>query len=257
MIHTQIELDFTCKIPMESHGNKYNVFIRYPDDYNNSNKSYPVIFLLDPNYLFNAIYGIDAISHKYIIVGIGHEGINQSNVDFFRPRDFLPFKLDNIMFRKGTDEKLIKDIQDASGYAEKFAPFIIDQVLPLVEQEFRVTDERIFIGHSFGGVFACYMMFYHSEIFNKIIAISPIIDSRYYVQKEMFQGLSPTSVAHLYCSLSSLEEEGEISTSCKKLLESKNIGGKFEIFENLDHVSVVLPSIISGIKFLEEKMYEK
>ena len=72
--------------------------------------------------------------------------------------------------------------------ADKFLDFIISELIPLTEKDYKVNT-RILYGHSFGGGFTVYAMINKPNYFNYFIASSPtpIMDL---VKKENYQKLT-------------------------------------------------------------------
>ena len=192
-----LKLPFTRTINIKSHYNQenYNLFIRVPNDYGIDNKSYPILVVLDPNFLFSALYGVNSIAQNYIICGIGHDGVDFCDLpqkerseisEIARSRDFLPFALDPNIFIEGAAKDLVNRILQCTGKANDFILLIKNQVIPFIESNFQTSNDHTILGHSFGGVFVCFALLQYPEIFSNYIAISPILDPRYYVQKELF-----------------------------------------------------------------------
>lgn len=267
-----ITLPYTEVIDLESEYNEceYSLFIRFPNNYKNGDRSYPVMFLLDPEYLFSICYNIRNIYDNYIVVGVGHKDmdfkeldskVREYKTDINRPRDFLPWKLDKRIFREGTPEALNDEIISASGYAENFAKFTTLQVIPLIDKQFRTTSDRTLVGHSFGGVFASFMLVCYPEFFTQYIIITPVLAKEYYLQKDMFYSLDkklPTTKKLAYFSIGGEEKDdkvnnyvGTLKEACLEIGVSQNIISKVEVIEGESHVSVVTPSIWRGLKFFD------
>jgi predicted alpha/beta superfamily hydrolase len=265
-----ISLPYTQIIDLKSNYNhfEYSLFIRLPNEYKNNDKSYPIIFLLDPEYLFSICYDIRIIYENYIIVGIGHKDLDFKELDkktrserneIYRPRDFLPWQLDKDAGKESPNQDLIRKIIAASGQAENFASFINNQVIPLIDERFRTNQDRTLIGHSFGGVFVTFMLLCYPENFAKYIAITPVLAGEYYAQKEMFAILekkSPTSKKLVYFSIGGEEKDSKVTNyvdtlrkSCLEIGNFANINSKTEIIDGETHASVVTPSIWRGLKF--------
>ena len=268
-----ITLPYTQTVDLESNYNgcEYSLFVRLPNEYKNNSKAYPTMFLLDPEYLFTICYDIRSIFENYIIVGIGHMDLDFKELDkktreerneIYRVRDFLPWKLDKNIFRAGADKDLVDKIITNSGQAEKFVTLIANQIIPLIDNKFRTTTDRTLIGHSFGGVFATFMLLCYPEVFSKYIAITPVLASQYYEQKKMFDVFdkkSPATKKLVYFSIGGEEKDdriadyiGTLKTSCLKISQLPNIDSKVEILDGETHASVVTPSIWRGLKFFAE-----
>lgn len=141
------------------------VNIYLPESYKEeSNKSYPVIYLLDGSrdedfihiaglVQFGSFSWIDMIPES-IVVGIG-------NID--RQRDFT---------YTTTNEKLKADIPN-SGESARFISFIRDELQPLIQGNYRTSDTKTLVGQSLGGLLATEILFKHSELFDHYIIVSP------------------------------------------------------------------------------------
>ena len=146
-------------------GQKYDLLINLPGNYQNSNKKYPVIFLLDAQWdfpLLSAIYGeqyFDGYMPAAIIVGIRWGG-QKPNPDSLRARDFTPTNIQNTI---------------QSGGAPKFLSFIKTELIPFIESKYRVTDNRTLIGSSLGGLFTLYALFNEPEVFSHYVLTSPAL----------------------------------------------------------------------------------
>lgn len=238
----------------------YEIFVRLPSEYYTNEKKYPIIPILDPNFLFSALYGITRITENNIIVGIGHKGLDFSDAagndisyrsNLYRVRDFLPFKLDPNIFIPGTDDSLKEEILEACGKANDFALLIKARVLPLIENTFRVTGERTIVGHSFGGVFTLFMLLEYPQVFEKYIAISPVLDPRYYIEKEMFTSTASNG-NNVYCAFGSLEsDEREPDALGIAIRNTKKIIPNVDVIDGEDHVSVAISGMLRGLKFFQ------
>ena len=268
-----ITLPYTEIIDVTSEYNhfEYSLFIRLPNDYHSNGKSYPTLFLLDPESLLLMCYNIKKIYEHHIIVGIGHKDLDfkvlegtvrRHKNDINRTRDFLPWKLDKKVFKEGTTDAVANEIVDASGYAQQFAQFITHQVIPLVDKTFRTTTERTLVGHSFGGVFASFMLLFYPDFFTKYIMITPVLHEAYYQQKDMFDGMEkkvPTTKKLAYFSIGGEEKDdgvvnnyiGTLKKSCLAIGALQHIVSKVEVIEQESHVSVVTPSIWRGMGFFD------
>lgn len=266
-----VTLPFTSVFNMKSQYNRedYRIFIRVPDDYAEGTKTYPILVVLDPNFLFSALYGVNSVAQNYIICGIGHQGVDfcsssqkeRSDIaEIVRSRDFLPFGLDPNIFIEGAPKDLVGGILQCTGKAADFILLIKNQIIPFLESSFRTSHNHTILGHSFGGVFVCFALLKYPEIFSNYIAISPILDSRYYVQKEMFGNkykFSDGRKSNVYITIGSLEDDDrtanylqKLEKECRKITNHEQIIGKFELVEGEDHVSVALSGCLRGFRFI-------
>jgi predicted alpha/beta superfamily hydrolase len=154
------------KITSKIVGQEYNLYINLPNDYGDTTKTFPVIYVLDAQWdftLLNAIYGqqyYDGFLPSAVIVGITWGGKNP-NPDSLRARDFTPT---NVKY------------DPQSGNAPNFLAFIKKELIPFIESKYRVKkDDRTLMGSSLGGLFTLYTLFHETHLFNRYVLTSPAL----------------------------------------------------------------------------------
>lgn len=157
----------------------YELNITLPTSYKtDTEKQYPVLYLLDPYWDFIAVNSMlsaliyDKYIPEIIVVGIGYAG---KNPDFgtLRQIDYTP---------------VVDKFDKNSGDAKAFLAFLEEEVIPKVEKDLRVdTSFRGLAGASLGGLFALYSMFERPTLFQGYIASSPAIlwGRRWIMQREI------------------------------------------------------------------------
>src|SRR5689334_7370773 len=142
----------------------YDLHISLPSGYANSNKKYPVVYLMDSQWdfpLLTALYGqqyYDGFIPQMIIVGVTWGGPHP-NPDSLRARDYTP-----------TNVKAAPQ----SGGADKFLSFMKEELFPFIEKNYRANKhDRTLVGCSLGGLFTMYALFTHPEMFQRYVAASP------------------------------------------------------------------------------------
>ncbi|MGA9408630.1 MAG: alpha/beta hydrolase-fold protein [Bacteroidota bacterium] len=155
-------LHFTSSIV----GQEFNLYVNLPRDYQDSSKTFPVIYLLDGQWdfpLLNAIFGeqyYDGFVPSAIVVGIAWGG-NNPNYDMLRARDLTP---------SATKQS------PQSGNAPKFLEFIKKELIPFIDSRYRTKkDDRTLMGSSLGGLFTLYALFQETASFNRYVLTSPAI----------------------------------------------------------------------------------
>lgn len=167
---------------------KYILYISLPRAYDKETDDYPTVYTLDADYSFALAHNI--IEHyvdrndlpQMIIVGIAYEGASQDMYGYRwnRIRDYTPVK--SSIPNAGEYSEIAEKI---SGGGEKFQTFIIQELIPFIEKNYRVKKEdRCIVGHSMGGLFGAYMLFSSPQIFQKYILVSP---SLWYADKFIFE----------------------------------------------------------------------
>ena len=147
-------------------GQEYELQIMLPGSFKNSNKKYPVIYLMDSQWdfpLLKCLYGehyFDGFVPELIVVGVTWGGVNP-NPDSLRARDYTP-----------TNEARLPQ----SGGADKFLSFMKNELFPFIEANYKADkNNRTLMGCSLGGLFTLYTLFTQPELFTGYAAASPAV----------------------------------------------------------------------------------
>ncbi len=168
-------------------GIKYILYVSLPRQYDKEIQDYPIIYTLDADYSFALAH--NTIEHfadrkdlpSMIIVSIAYEGASQDMYtyrynrirDYTPVESYIPFEGYNVISKK------------VSGGGKKFKLFIIQELIPFIDANYRAKkNDRTIVGHSMGGLFGAYMLFTKPEIFQKYILVSP---SLWYADDFIFQ----------------------------------------------------------------------
>jgi len=212
------------------------MLVYLPDGYRRSNKTYPVLYLLDGGFHFHHTSGIvqflsaQGIIPEMIVVAI-------TNVD--RNRDFSPTHVDRI---------------PSSGEAGKFLSFLTVELIPFIDQNYRTQDFDILIGHSFGGTFATYALLERPYIFEAYIAISPYLhfDNQYLI-KQAETKIIPDYKKNIQFYMTLGDEPAYVPslTKLESIVETKSpkhFDFTFIQMKDEDHGSVPHLSIYNGLQ---------
>lgn len=227
--------------------------VYFPKHYNDKNypqQQYPVIYLLDGEKYFHLVSGmLNNLSDGYypqmpecILIAIKNTN---------RSRDLTP----------------TKDVhqQYESGGGEKFREFISTELMPEITTNYRTLDYKILIGHSFGGLFVMNALFKNHNLFNAYIAIDPSLWwNDYLFVKQSDSILKNTDFNNrklFFINANSLEKLKDPSKQHTNHFEAKleflkiikknrpiNLNFSTNFYNNEDHGSVVLPSLIDGFR---------
>jgi len=99
---------------------------------------------------------------RYIFVGVTSPYIEE--LDYARNNDLLP----DLQTKKAKNY-----YSNTKGNADTFLNYVTNKVIPYVEQNYRIKDKRIAIGHSLSASFVLYSFFKHPNMFDAHFAISP------------------------------------------------------------------------------------
>ena len=134
----------------------------------NHSEPLPVIYLMDGE-MISLVAGIVDFLYKanqlppMIVVGIG-------NYEYDRARDLTTTH--NLLNMDGTTDSINLK---TSGGGENFLKFIKDELMPFVEKNYNTSPNKIFFGHSLGGLLSTHCLLNHPEMFNSYIAVSPAL----------------------------------------------------------------------------------
>lgn len=160
-------------------GQEYQVKIRLPEEYGNTTKQYPVLYLLDGDHAFAMatdivqylIYGqhipdLIIASPAYDSKKLAHEGGKNRRVS-----DLAPFRLYE---------------DDAEPAGMQYLEFLQQEFIPFIESNYRVlSSDRTIWGYSRGGIFTLYTLFQNTSLFQRYIVVDGF-DERYFEMEEMF-----------------------------------------------------------------------
>jgi predicted alpha/beta superfamily hydrolase len=241
-------------------GTTYQLKISLPKHYSSKDTvRYPVLYLLDGGLGFpiahSARTALDMIGglEDVIIVGIDYE-FELSYTPWFtgRWRDYTPGKDANLDVNPGFIKGFgLPEGSLSSGGAPVFLNVIRNEIIPLIEREYKTNGDRGISGHSFGGLFAGYCLFEAHDLFKRFGVNSP---SFWWNNKAMFEVEKKFSESHtslpvtVFMSVGSLEGASmtPVMTAFADALKSRNYKGldlKTFVFEGETHNSV-MPAMI-------------
>lgn len=158
------------KIHSKFTGQDYRIYVNIPATYKiESGKKYPSLFMLDADYSFALAKQItEHLSDRKripetLVFGIAYDGL--PNYRLNRTRDYTPTHVIGGGYGP--------EFEKYSGGASKFADFIEKELIPHLKKEFRLSDSKTLVGHSYGGLFTAWMLISRPQIFNSYIAVSP------------------------------------------------------------------------------------
>lgn len=234
-------------------GEYREIYVSLPENYGNSAHHYPVVFVLDAEYLFeltNSIIKIQS-SRNYmpesIVIGIPNNTGKRLDMalELFSDKGAPFFYGENI------------------GQADKYLAFFRNELFPLLEAKFRVNEHRTVIGlsPSFGPVLQAFWS--EPDLFRGYIVLAAEI-GQYMKSGEMVADKIVNTIedksrkqSAIYIGTSSndIAKRGDSEAKLYENIPSRlaktanpNIHYKFEIIPNEDHYSMVIKGIHSGLE---------
>jgi len=140
---------------------EYVLNVYLPGSYSNTTREFPVLYVLDGQWSFPYIAGVqgvaeglyyDGLAPEMIVVGITWTGDYDAN----RQRDFTPIQTNEF---------------PNSGGAPKFFNVLRNEIVKMIDSSYR-TDKinNTLTGGSLGGRFILYALFQNPQLFNRYIA---------------------------------------------------------------------------------------
>lgn len=230
-------IHFLHKINSNILGEERTILVRVPANYERTDEKFPVIYMLDAHPPQNSMM-VGIIEQQawggqmpeMIVVGIQNTN---------RSRDLTP-----------TDDGKGGRV----GGGEKFMQFIEQEVIPLVEKNYRTQPFRIFAGHSLGGLTVVYSFVSRPDLFNAYIAASPVLgyDNDYVIKRaeDLFKQKRDWKKT-MFIGLGNEPVYQKGFNSFKDLLKKadpKNFEYEFREFKEDNHGSVVLPAYYAGLR---------
>jgi hypothetical protein len=222
---------------------EYRLFISLPALYAESEKSYPVLYLLDGNGVFGFVRSIVELQQviqtvpELIIVGIGYPTATYMDTLSLRGRDFTVNKLT-------PEEKAGGYPFEETGGAARFFTVLRDEIIPSIDREFRTLErDRALAGWSLGAAFSLYTLFQTPLLFNRIISISPYVNRLERLELPAVQDPAFLPVK-LYVGIERSADTPELNTQIarteqflKRLSENgdNKFITRFHVLEGIDH----------------------
>src|SRR5690554_6879973 len=155
--------DQTIQFPSKFLDEKREINIHIPQSYEEGDDNYPVIYALDGEYTkltLNATvdyYNFWDKTPECIVVSINQNYADSAKNNFKRWDDCSYSWKTGLINEKG----------------QKFKDFMIQELIPFIDAEYRTTKFRTIVGHSFTANFVNYFLFDKTPKFSAYISISP------------------------------------------------------------------------------------
>ena len=258
----------TTVIPItaRSNGRDYLLYVRLPLAHaTERGKRWPVICTLDADYSFAiAANHLEHLADRMnqaphaVLVSIAYPGIYPDMAKYrrARTRDYTP-----IAWRDGGYGP---EFQKDSGGGPAFLAFLAEEVMPLVNRRFRGdAEDWTLVGHSYGGLFAAWVMQHHPDRFRRYLSVSP---SLWYAEKWLIERARrkehavPGRDQRMYLAIGEWEEQpanGQSMVSETReyfaLLQARGDGRlhvEHRVFADETHASIFPAAFSTGIRHL-------
>jgi predicted alpha/beta superfamily hydrolase len=209
-------------------GGEVTYMVHLPDSYENSQKDYPVIYMMNGQSVSsfaNASSTLDNLSNEripdMILIGISNTGVAAS----------------------------YRSCPDDSGNVkpgDSFGKFLKEDLIPEVRKNYRTNDYKILFGQSNTGLFVLYSFLTQPDLFNAYVVASPMFGwcPQYYTDKtRVFLKNNPSLNRKLYMSYGNLDyvEVLRYIDDFREVLGQSPAGFQYkvELIDNAGHVPFI------------------
>jgi len=268
-------------VASEHTGEDYQISVGLPKSYfDDPKESFPVVYVIDANLMFEAVVGLTRLMQlagalpEFVVVGIGYalEGNYGDGLDEFarrRARD-LTSTIDERYEQFAANAFNVEGRIDTGG-AGKFLSFVAEELLPLVEEQYRLdSDDRTLVGHSSGGHFALYALLSQPQLFKRYAVGSPSLgfgNRRLFDMEQDYASTSDELPARLFLGIGEEEEHSLLSPAgyigeivsvsdfyrFAAVLEDRgyrNLHMSKKVFEGHGHTDVLGPFVALSLRYL-------
>ena len=215
------------------------IVITLPESYHGSDNRYPVLYILDAN--FSPFYEKNLFTVQFmrlwqqvpelIIVGV---------YNTIRDRDMIPVEVPE---------------KEDSGGAAKFLEYIVDELRPMINTEYRTTDYNLIYGGSNAGLFVLYALLERPDVFNGVVSSSPMIgwceDYIYELAEKSFQSKEYRNRLYMIYGKDDYQQVTDTVPAFTEYLTEKAPDGlRWELKYLPDEGHVPYTSIYDGLRFL-------
>ena len=221
-------------------GDDFTISFRTSDNFDPA-KPFTSIYIADASLgLGQYALGMDTamgakLPSNTVLVAIGH--VNGSNGK--RARDFIPSDV------SGTKEK-------GFAKADLFYAFLKSHIIPFAEERFPGAKKRVFIGHSFSGLFSLYAALKNEKLFDAFFAISPSVWANHHELMKIEEAYAKSNsdlnaTIHIYAG--GLEFLNKVLYSSRRFNHTlqgrhyKSLHITFEVISGVNHFSIRKPAI--------------
>lgn len=218
--------------------------------------SFDVVYVFDAQHrqtfdLVHSILSYVFFKKDFIVVGIASPAYPET--DYYRNSDYLP---------EPTNVSLEK-YQSPKPNAHNFRRYVMEEVMPYVNANYRTTGINYTLGHSLSASFVLDLALHHHDLFDGFLSVSPNLaydDFRLANDFLKMDFKKPARDKFIYISQADEPQTwakpwGDAYRKVKRFVETTKDKGKYQLFirdfPKQDHQSTMPPSVFEGITLLK------
>ena len=211
--------------------------IQLPRNYEeNTETYYPLVLTFDGDYLFEVVAGnTDYVAYWDDMPEVIVVGINQNQT---RAEDL--FISDNTFFPINS--------------GAQFFEFVSDELLPFLEDNYRIADFRVAVGHGASANYIQFFAFKNKSVFQAYVSISPNLSP--YMSENLTEFLSQIKTPLFFYTSTASEDFRENRTQISELntkieaIKSEQLFYAYDYFEDTNHYELVNQSIPKALQHI-------
>ena len=228
-------------------GELRQIKIQLPRDYDQNDKKYPIIFVMDADYLFEIVAGnVDYYSYWEDIPESIVVGVNQLDK---RDADCLYSEQNSLPIETGS----------------KFFEFVGIELIPYLEKNYRTEKFKVAIGHGVSGNFINYWMLKPVPLFQAYVSLSPDLapDMTQFLTERVGTLKEGKTFYYLATSDSDIKRirvETEALNESISAIDNKSVMRSYDLFEGPTHYSLpahAIPKALESIFLVFQPISKK
>lgn len=235
------------RLPSRAVGDTFSIAFSLPKDYDPGRMGgYATVYVLDANVLFGEVVDLCRLGARkgylppILVVGVGYHNVGA--MDTLRHRDYVASRVDSL---------------PGSGGGRQFLSFLLEELVPLVDQRFSTDPRRTAIlGHSLGGhavLQALARAHPDDRHFSAYVAASPSVDVGSVGLMEALDAMTPGGGSDgPYVFMAHGEQEDDAAMRrCVDLVRQRTAGGLVEKhYPGTEHMGTAIPAFADGLRAL-------
>ncbi len=258
----------------------HEIQVALPPSYHSTDRPYPVLWVMDGSHLFETavltanLYALSVYPPipvpEMIVIGVG---VPRETVAEYADRRNYDFSPSTTYGFDDYGSEFVDEIISASAFvsnpdrksgAKNFLSFLVDELRPTLEQQYRLSGDNALWGYSGGGVFCTYALLSRPEAFQRYICGSPGL---YSGNKELFRLEKEYAKSHEDLEARAFFSVGEgeaveggimsalgVVSSTARMVEILTLRNypslalEFEVLPGEDHLSALPRSLAVGLR---------
>ena len=230
----------------EKLGEPREIKIQLPRSYDSSDKSYPIIVVLDGDYMFEIVAGnVEYAAYWEDIPEAIVVGVNQ----FDKREDDTTYSQQNSL-----------PIETGASFFD----FIGQELIPYIEKTYRTEKFKVAVGHGITANFINYYLLKEIPLFNAYISLSPDLapDMKTFLT-ERLPNITTKTFYYLATSsndVKAIKTQTEALNTAIKGIDNKSVLSTFDNFEGPSHYSLpahAIPKALESIFFVFRPISKK